>query len=218
VIPVTPYQFFNNQMHKNPVPSAINQENFIFFNKLLFEFECFPFYGTFLGFHRDENIIPGDDDVDFYIDIKYKNDVISKLEKNGFNIYFSKKINDTIYFIQYRNFIKNQECICDIYFYEDRKKFIIEKSSFGGSIENKISDIKILKSLIFPLQIKTFFEQDVNFPNDPDRLVNFLYGKSWRIPAEKNTDYMIRVFFGKPFLFKGKFQFFIYRILRAIFY
>lgn len=205
-------------MHKTPVARSINEENFVFFNKLLFEFGCFPFYGTFLGLHRDGNIIPEDDDIDFYINMKYKNDVISKLEENGFKVYFSKKVNETIYFIQYRNFIKSQECICDIYFYEEGKNYLVEKSNFGGNIANKISDLKILKSLIFPLQKKSFFGQDVNFPNSPDLLASFLYGKYWGIPAKKNTEYMIRVFFGKPIMFKGKFQFLIYRILRAIFY
>ena len=48
------------------------EENFLnlkFFSKIISKIEHFVFFGTLLGLVRDGNLIEGDDDIDFYVNI-----------------------------------------------------------------------------------------------------------------------------------------------------
>ena len=44
-------------------------KNLLHISKLINEFEYFVFFGTLLGLVRENNIIQGDDDIDFYVNI-----------------------------------------------------------------------------------------------------------------------------------------------------
>ena len=49
------------------------EENFLnlkFFSKIISKIEHFVFFGTLLGLVRDGNLIENDDDIDFYVNIK----------------------------------------------------------------------------------------------------------------------------------------------------
>jgi phosphorylcholine metabolism protein LicD len=47
-----------------------------------------PVGGTILGLHRDNCIIPYDDDFDFLIKKENKKKVINLMEENNYNIYY----------------------------------------------------------------------------------------------------------------------------------
>ena len=60
-----------------------NLKNLISISKMIKTIQHFVFYGTLLGLTRENNIIDGDDDVDFLVDIKDK-------KKYHQNIYYWK--------------------------------------------------------------------------------------------------------------------------------
>ena len=66
------------------ISSLENQENLFFFTNILKNIEHFVFFGTLLGLTRDKQLIEGDDDVDFYINLKNRNELIKVLIKNNY--------------------------------------------------------------------------------------------------------------------------------------
>lgn len=60
----------------------------------------FPFFGTLLGLHRGDDLIPGDDDVDFYVNIDQQYELLDILSKSVFDVDFSRSVNNTNQFIQ----------------------------------------------------------------------------------------------------------------------
>ena len=59
----------------------LNLENLILISRTIFEFDHFVFYGTLLGITRNNNLLDNDDDIDFLIDIKFKDEVLKKIKK-----------------------------------------------------------------------------------------------------------------------------------------
>ena len=53
---------------------------------LIEHLDYFIFFGTLLGYHREGNIIEGDDDVDVFMDIKHRDELITILEKSDFTL------------------------------------------------------------------------------------------------------------------------------------
>ena len=50
----------------------LNFQNLISISTLIKDIEYFIFYGTLLGIVRENNVIKGDDDIDFMVDYKSK--------------------------------------------------------------------------------------------------------------------------------------------------
>ena len=125
-------------MRKEHIPKDINTENFLFFNQLLSEFDAFPFFGTLLGMHRDNELIENDDDVDFYVNLKHRHSLVLKLQSCGLAVIHQKSVGSDAFFLQFSRKIGEFVCICDVYFYTEERGYILERSNFGGEVSNWI--------------------------------------------------------------------------------
>ncbi len=173
-------------------------------SKLLKKYSPFIFYGTLLGITREKNLIKNDDDVDVLVDFKYKKKIVSKLNKVK-NFKMNKNISNK-YFVQFINDKDNVKTFIDFYFYinNKNKKYIIEKHNWLSTINSKDHEIHIPKKLVFPLKKNKNFK-DIFFPNQSQKLCNFLYGDSWRSPLKKNTGYRMEIVNNQPKLIKRSF-------------
>ena len=78
----------------------INLENLKLVSEVLKDFDFFIFYGTLLGITRSNNILKGDDDVDFFIDIELKEKILEKISLLN-HLQINKKVENR-YFTQWR--------------------------------------------------------------------------------------------------------------------
>ena len=54
---------------------------------------------------------------------------------------------------------------------------------------------------IFPIQKKTYDKYgEINFPAQPEKCLEFLYGPKWMFPMKKNKQYMHKIVDNKPFI------------------
>ena len=183
-----------------------NFENLVFFTKLISHLEYFVFFGSLLGLVRENNLIEGDDDIDLYVNIKHRDELIKILKDNSVEVNLNLSVNKNDSFLQIKRSINNKDLICDFYFYEDHldEKFIVEKWNFEGGTNDTSKHLRIPKIYIFPIQTKTVRSFQINFPAEPIYLCEFLYGKNWRSKLKKDYEYTIKVIDGKPILFKVK--------------
>ena len=164
----------------------------------------FVFYGTLLGLTRENNIIDGDDDVDFLVDIKDKKKLIKIMTKSKSFKLNGKNSNK--YFIQYSLKKNNLETFVDFYFYKNNfsKNYIIERHNFLSNISNPNYALHIPKQNIFPVVKNKNFKL-VSMPKHPEKICEYLYGRNWKTPLKKNTGYRMEIVNNKPILIKRSF-------------
>jgi hypothetical protein len=189
---------------QKPVPQELNSLNLLEISKALYKIEHFIFFGTLLGIVRDGDIIPYDDDIDFYVDINLRTDLIIALKEYGFDVNENKWPNFSKYFLQLQIKRDGIQTYVDFYFYDQsNKNYIIEKWNFSGNIDNVYNEMHIPKDLIFPLQTFKYRDVEILIPNKPVETCIFLYGKNWNVPLKKNIQYSNAMFFHRPIVLKG---------------
>lgn len=206
---------YSKENYKTP-SSEINEKNLFFFSKILKDLEYFVSFGTLLGIVRDNNLIEGDDDIDFYVNIKDREKLINLLTQNNVKIDFELKINKGKYFLQIKRLINNDVTIADFYFYESDIEInhIIERWNFDGRTQDESTYLRIPKIFIYPIKKIKFKNNELTIPAEPKLLCELLYGKSWQEKKQKDKDYSIKVINGKATQFKNKkFLFFNYKVL-----
>ena len=164
----------------------------------------FIFYGSLLGICRDENIINGDDDIDFLVNFDFKNEILSEIIfSNKFIIDYSKSNN---FFTSIYLYKKKIRINIDLYFYTDNLNdwYIIDRHNFFGEINDKKKNFYIPKKLIFPLKKNKIFNY-IFLPNSAEKLCEFLYGSDWKIPLKKNVMYKMTMSNNRPILIKLSF-------------
>ena len=77
------------------VDKNLNKNNLISVLKEISHLDYFIWFGTLLGFVRDNDIIENDDDIDLYIDSKHREEVIQIIER-VFNYKIDKSIDFSI--------------------------------------------------------------------------------------------------------------------------
>lgn len=204
-------KFFSKKIQTKTVSNDDMFENLLYISNLIKEFENFVFFGTLLGLVRENKVIDGDDDIDFYVNKKDRINLIKKLKSNSLIIDENDSINNNDSFLQAFRKSNEKLFVVDFYFYEDDKDddFIIEKWNFQGMPNNKSKHLRIPKIFIYPIQQKKYKLSSVNFPSQPIQLCEFLYGPHWRKKIIKDEDYTIKVINNKPVLFKIKKNFFL---------
>lgn len=201
------------------VPKELNFLNLLEITKAISGIDHFIFFGTLLGIIRDDDIIPHDDDIDIYVDIDLKKDLILALEGKGFNVDETKYPNLTEFFLQLKIQRGSIQTYVDFYFYDSSdQNFIVEKWNFKGDVENNYENIHIPKNLIFPLQRYSFKKIELTIPAKPKEVCAFLYGNKWNIPLKKETQYFTAMILNRPFIFYGRIGFFLVKKIRKFQY
>jgi len=200
-------------MFKQNKLQKLNFQNLISVAPLLKNIEYFIFYGTMLGIIRENNIIKGDDDIDFLVNYKSKKLLLKKMETaKSFKI--NKKVCNK-YFVQYIKKYNDLRTFVDFYFYinDPKKNYIIDKHNWIGNINDKRFAIHFPKKLIFPIVKNKKF----NMPRNPIAACKFIYGNSWSIPQKKNTNYRPEIINNKPVLIQRSYLGSLTRELKEIF-
>ena len=138
------------------------------------------FFGTLLGLYRDLDLMDHDDDIDIVIiDMKIDQfaDTLSKFNTDFKIIKIEENIISLIY--------KDSSFHIDLYFTNTLNNE--NKITFGGyDFEDSIIDLLsenenyFLRSYSATLSNKNFLK--VRIPDNPVPFLEFLYGKTWRIP------------------------------------
>jgi len=192
------------------VTAEKNFKNLIFFSNLIKDLGHFVFFGTLLGLVREKNLIEGDDDIDFYVNINEREKLISILKLNFIVVDETLSVNKNKSFLQVFRFYNDVKFIIDFYFYDANKdKFnIIEKWNFEGGTHIQSKHLRIPKIFIYPIKSNMINGHQFFFPSQPVLLCEFLYGPNWNVKMKKDEEYSIKVINNKPVLFKIKKNFF----------
>ena len=195
-----------------------NESNLVFFSKLLTNVEYFIFFGTLLGITRENRLIDGDDDIDFYINLKNRNQLINDLKIGNIDVDLTLSVNKNKSFLQVKRVVQNEILITDFYFYESNieKNFIIEKWNFEGGTHDKSKHLRIPKKFIYPLKKISFKDAVLFLPNEKELICEFLYGRNWNKKLKKDLEYEIKVINGKPYLYMVKKFLFFKRLILTL--
>jgi len=190
---------------KNSLPLDNNIYSLKLFSELLIKknIEHCIFFGSLLGVTRDNALIEGDDDVDFYVNLKEREKVIAILDDLSVQIDFSKKPNNSSYFIQADFEHRNKRLRVDFYFYESDidDNYIYERWNFEAKPKYEQFMLKIPKVFIYPLNKIESNYGCIYMPAHPELICEYLYGSRWKTPLKKNQEYQVRVMGGKPYMF-----------------
>lgn len=188
---------------KDVVPKKYNIENFFYAYKILKKFNVFPFFGTLLGIVRDGDIIEGDDDVDFYANVIFREEINDALSKAGFEIKNDFTDQACKYFTQAFRQIEGISTYVDIYFYEKNEEldYIIDRWNFMGHYNIPECWLNIKKNILFPLRTHNFLGVDILIPNKPRKCCKFLYGQDWTVKKSKVAgEYKVLIHNSQPLI------------------
>lgn len=148
--------------------------------KLLFSninLDFYLAYGTLLGAIREKTIIPGDEDVDVFTDDEQK--LLNNLPYLYENNYKVCRINPGKLY----SFRVNENAYIDVYILRPFK-FAIWKL-YCYSLSNHATPKKYFKEY----QDIQFLGETFRCPKNPEKLIEFWYGKDWRQPKSGKKYY-----------------------------
>ena len=135
------------------------------------DLDIFPAFGTLLGFVRDQDLIPHDDDVDFGYFKKDSNTIIAKMDalhgKNGYSVIRNEY--NTLFSLH------KQDVLIDFYEYE--------MFGEGEDLHQGHRPFYNLKyDEVFPLTTIQFRQKEFKSINSPTKFFERYYGHNWKIP------------------------------------
>ena len=176
-------------------------------------------FGTLLGIYRDKQLIEEDDDIDIYVEIKNRLELLKILDRAEIQYNLEVYPNTSPFFLQISRKVNNEIGLIDFYFYETNKspkKIIIDRWNFAGKPLVDNYHLHIPTKFIFPTKTIKFKNCRVKVPKDEINLIRYLYGETWNIKLEKLTQYRTHILNNKPKIFYGaigEFQYLLYKIL-----
>lgn len=174
----------------NAVDRELNIENLRILSSRMAHMEYFLGFGTLLGFVRNGTVIEDDDDIDFFIDVVYFQDIKDILEELGYEIrYLTEGI-----FMQGKRKLAETDTFSDFYFYERKDGYILERWNFSGQYKNPNNHIHIPDSIIFPIKESQFGDMMLKMPFDEISLCKYLYGPRYLEPMSKRLqEYSVNI-------------------------
>ena len=184
--------------HSRPV--EMNLDNLRLVSEHLKDVPHFLFFGTLLGYVREGSIIEGDDDIDIYVDRKWRQDIAQRLNGSGMKVRRRQEKFQTEFFAQAVRRIDDVQTYADFYCYENdpAQDYVIDHWNFRGHYKDPETAMHVPKSLLFPLQPAEMQGIKVTVPADPEGCCEFLYGKDWRTPMAKGTEYTTKIVANRP--------------------
>jgi hypothetical protein len=181
-------------MGKPAISSALNSNNLEFFVDLMRDFPYFVFYGTLLGLVRQGDIIDGDDDIDFCINVNDRQQLLTMIKSN--RSFIVREMNPD--FIQIWRTIDNRKTIIDFYLYEDRGDFLSWRWSFEPNANDTTKHMHMDRSMLLPVTEISWHDRSVKVPAQPMACVEWIYGEKWKEKIAKNK-YKTNMVNHKPF-------------------
>lgn len=190
--------------NKKPIDDATLNNAFDYVIQIIKDVEYSIFFGTLLGIIRENSLLKNDDDIDFLVDYKNKQKIITLLLKSDLKLDLNKPVNSGEYFIQAEFNNKDKVCLIDFYFYELTPKQKVLLKSIGGPYqEDKKQWMYMTKNTILPFTDSLFNNMKIKIPNEPTKVLRYLYGRKWNKRIEKK-DYLLYFFMNKPRIIKSK--------------
>jgi hypothetical protein len=143
------------------------------------DIDYFAFFGTLLGIIRDNLYIPWDTDIDLILNISDKDKVIKILSENKiFDRYFVE-IDENKITINYSTINKSH---LDLFFFniKNNKLNFIDKDLFDS--------IDFNLEYFYPIKYDTFESFSIRIPNNPEIILNNLYGEFCLLIIEKKYE------------------------------
>ena len=210
---------------KSTTSRKTNEDNLKFISGLFSEIEHFVFFGTLLGLVRGGRLIESDDDIDIYVNIKHRSDLLTLLLDNGFSVDFAKSSDSTKLFVQITTFfvqasreVDGEAGSIDIYFFEDDEDtdYILDRWNFRGDVLNEKSFIKFKNDDIFPIATFELDGVGISIPKNSEKVVELIYGKEWKKPLQKGKEYRMVIVNNTPWIFIGKIGMIRRKIVRIL--
>jgi hypothetical protein len=172
-------------------PVEFNLDNLRYVSERLGDIPYFIFYGTLLGYVREGSIIVGDDDIDLFVEDRYKAEIFDVFQGSELQMRRRQKRFQTPHFAQGLRRFEDEPTFVDFYLYENNEDaaFIIDRWNFAGQWRNRETDVHIPKSLIYPCRPATMQGIPITIPANPEACCEFLYGPDWKTPRAKKTEY-----------------------------
>ena len=139
-----------------------NFSNLIFFTKIISKLEYFIFFGTLLGLVREKNLIEGDDDIDLYVNINHRDELINILQENSVDIDLNLSVNKNRSFLQVKRIVEKKDVKSNTINFPAQPIYLCE-FLYGKNWQLKLKkdkeyEIKVIngKPVLFKVK-KTFF-------------------------------------------------------------
>lgn len=138
----------------------------------------------FLGYHRDDQFIHNDDDIDVIVPRSCRENLLQYITDNHSKTIRITFSNDDILQLSVID-ADNNKMIgpFDIYFYE-------EPANSNDILIRQDGNLLFKRCDIFPTRSVIFNGHSILIPNNPAEILTELYGPDWKIPKTKNVDYI----------------------------
>jgi hypothetical protein len=167
---------------------------------ILDEFGAIPFFGTLLGLTRDGKLIENDDDVDFILPFEHRSQVEQLILASEYRTIYSHGVEENPWCIQAQKNIDSHTLVIDFYFYHlnSSQTKIVLPFNFFNNWNDSHFHLHVPINLVFPLIKRSFGITVINFPQQSEALVRFLYGSKWDVPLNKFIDYRLKMISNEP--------------------
>ena len=142
-----------------------------------------PMFGTLLGAIREHNFIQKDTDIDVVIYAKDKDKMFAlRPELEKYDIHLACYVLPWIFTFKYRGIT------CDFY-------PLYESAWPWTKWYNLLLEKYINKNFFAKTENYELFGETFQVPANPERLLEYLYGRNWRIPQSKKSPIESKLFF-----------------------